>query len=123
MSESGVAESPYHEGECEIQSRVGSRERAEAAGRISIRAFMPEQHRTFFTQLPTFFVGSSDARGRPWASVLVGQPGFLQSPDPQRLDVRARPLAGDPLAQNLHDGATVGALGLEFHTRRRNRVN
>lgn len=121
MSESG--ESPYHEGECEIQTRVGSRERAEAVGRGSIRAFMPDQHRTFFTQLPTFFIGSSDARGRPWASVLVGQPGFLASPDAKRLDVHARPLAGDPLNLNLRDGTTVGALGLEFHTRRRNRVN
>lgn len=117
------AGSPYHAGECEIQERVGSRERAEAVGRGSIRPFMPDQHRTFFTQLPTFFVGSSDARGRVWASVLVGRPGFLQSPDPKRLDVHARPLAGDPLEMNLRDGAVVGALGLEFHTRRRNRLN
>lgn len=121
MSES--VESPYHEGECEIQARVGSRERAEALGRGSIRAFMPDQHRTFFTQLATFFVGSSDARGRPWASVLIGRPGFLASPDPKRLDVHALPLAGDPLNLNLREGATVGALGLEFHTRRRNRLN
>ena len=120
---SDEAGSPYHAGECEIQERVGSRERAEAVGRGSIRPFMPDQHRTFFTQLPTFFVGSSDARGRVWASVLVGRPGFLQSPDPKRLDVHARPLAGDPLNMNLQDGATVGALGLEFHTRRRNRLN
>jgi predicted pyridoxine 5'-phosphate oxidase superfamily flavin-nucleotide-binding protein len=116
-------ESPYHEGECEMQARVGVRERVEAMGRNSIRAFMPDQHRTFFTQLPTFFIGSSDARGRPWASVLVGRPGFLQSPDPKRLDVNAHPLAGDPLALNLRDGGTVGALGIEFHSRRRNRLN
>jgi len=120
---SDAAGSPYHAGECEIQERVGVRERVEAVGRLSIRRFMPDQHRTFFTQLPTFFVGSADARRRPWASVLVGRPGFLQSPDPKRLDVHARPLAGDPLNQNLRDGAVVGALGLEFHTRRRNRVN
>jgi predicted pyridoxine 5'-phosphate oxidase superfamily flavin-nucleotide-binding protein len=115
--------SPYHAGECEIQERVGVRERVEAAGRMSIRRFMPDQHRTFFTQLPTFFVGSSDARRRPWASVLIGRPGFLHSPDPKRLDVNTQPLAGDPLSENLRDGAVVGALGLEFHTRRRNRVN
>jgi len=120
---SNEAASPYHAGECEIQERVGVRERVEAAGRMSIRRFMPDQHRTFFTQLPTFFVGSSDAQRRPWASVLIGQPGFLQSPDPKRLDVNTRPLAGDPLNENLRDGAVVGALGLEFHTRRRNRVN
>jgi predicted pyridoxine 5'-phosphate oxidase superfamily flavin-nucleotide-binding protein len=129
LSRSGVrvdnndSGSPYHAGECEIQERVGVRERVEAAGRHSIRRFMPDQHRTFFTQLPTFFVGSSDAQRRPWASVMVGRPGFLQSPDPKRLDASARPFAGDPLNENLRGGAVVGALGLEFHTRRRNRVN
>jgi hypothetical protein len=121
MSEDGG--SPYHEGEREMQGSVGVRERVEAAARHSIRSFMPDQHRTFFTQLPTFFVGSSDARGRPWASILVAPPGFLASPDAGRLEVHARPLAGDPLSENLRDGALVGALGLEFHTRRRNRVN
>src|SRR5262245_42532394 len=117
------AGSPYHAGECEMQERVGVRERAEAAGRISIRPFMPDQHRTFFTQLPTLFIGSSDSKQRPWASVIVGKPGFAHSPDAKRLDVDTHPLPGDPLHENLRNGATVGALGLEFHTRRRNRAN
>lgn len=117
------AGSPYHAGECEMQERVGVRDRAEAAGRISIRPFMPDQHRTFFTQLPTLFIGSSDSRQRPWASVIVGKPGFAHSPNPKRLDIDAHPLSGDPLNGNLRNGALVGALGLEFHTRRRNRAN
>jgi len=117
------ASSPYHAGECEMQARLGVRERAEAAGRISIRRFMPDQHRTFFAQLPTLFIGSSDSRQRPWASVVVGKPGFAHSPDPKRLDVDAQPLPGDPLRENLRTGAPVGALGLELHTRRRNRAN
>ncbi len=117
------ASSPYHAGECEMQARAGVRERAEASGRISIRRFMPDQHRTFFTQLPMLFIGSSDDRQRPWASVIVGKPGFAHSPDPKRLDVDAFPLPGDPLNENLSDGALMGALGLELHTRRRNRAN
>jgi predicted pyridoxine 5'-phosphate oxidase superfamily flavin-nucleotide-binding protein len=116
-------DSPYHSGEREIQTRAGVRDRAEALGRMSIRHAMPDQHRMFYAQLPIFFVGSADRQQRPWASVIVGRPGFLQSPDPKRLDVNARPLPGDPLNENLHDGALVGALGIEFHTRRRNRVN
>jgi ferredoxin-NADP reductase/MOSC domain-containing protein YiiM len=37
--------------------------------------------------------------------------------------VTARPIYGDPLGEALVDGADIGALGLEFQSRRRNRVN
>jgi len=121
MTEDGS--SPYHAGECEMQARAGVRERAEASGRISIRRFMPEQHRTFFAQLPTLFVGTADSSKRPWASVVVGEPGFIHSPEPKRLEVAAQLSPADPLSENLRDGAPIGALGLEFHTRRRNRAN
>jgi uncharacterized protein len=115
--------SPFHPGEREMQARAGMRERIESFGRRIIRDHMTDQHRTFFTQLPLFFVASLDARQRPWASVLWGPPGFLQSPDPRRLEVTARPFAGDVLNETLRDGAALGGLGIEFHTRRRNRVN
>ena len=98
------------------------RERIEEVGRRIIRDHMPEQHREFYRQLPLFFVGSAGKDGKPWASVLHGLPGFVQSPDPRHLSIRAQPVTGDPLAENLRDGVAVGGLGLEFHTRRRNRV-
>jgi predicted pyridoxine 5'-phosphate oxidase superfamily flavin-nucleotide-binding protein len=119
-----VAEqSPFHEGELEVQERIGVREKIGDAGRRSIRSFMPEQHQTFFGQLPTFFVGSVDDRGRPWASVLCGAPGFVRAIDPQTLRIDSLPGEQDPLAANLRAGARIGGLGLEFETRRRNRVN
>jgi len=106
-----------------MQERAGVRERVERAGRRMIRGFMPEQHREFFAAQPLAFVGSIDARGRPWASLLAARPGFLHSPDPQTLRVDALPVPGDPLAANLAAGAPLGMLGIEFATRRRNRVN
>jgi len=114
---------PFHEGEREVQSRVGVRERMAATGPHLFRDFMPEQHREFFRQLPFVIVGSVDARGQPWASVLANPPGFIDSPDPRRLAVRARPLAADPLDETLAEGASIGLLGIEPHTRRRNRLN
>jgi predicted pyridoxine 5'-phosphate oxidase superfamily flavin-nucleotide-binding protein len=113
----------FHEGELQVQSRVGVHERMAGTGAKMIRDFMPEQHREFFRQLPFLIVGSVDARGQPWASVLVNPPGFIDSPDPRLLTVRARPLAADPLAETLAEGASVGLLGIEPHTRRRNRLN
>ena len=113
----------FHEGERAVQTRVGVQERMAQLGPRVIRDFMPDQHRDFFAQLPFVIVGTVDAAGQPWASVLAQPPGFLHSPQPQQLDVRARPLPGDPLAANLADGAAIGLLGLEPHTRRRNRMN
>jgi uncharacterized protein len=94
-----------------------------AVGSQVLRDYMPEQHREFFRQLPFVIVGSVDARGQPWASVLANRPGFIDSPDPRRLTVRARPLAADPLAETLAERASIGLLGIEPHTRRRNRLN
>ena len=113
----------FHEGEVALQERAGSRAKLAEIGPRVIRDHMPDQHREFFAQLPFVLVGTVDAQGQPWASVLAGEPGFVSSPDPRRLVVRARPLAHDPLAANLADGAAIGLLGIEPHTRRRNRLN
>ena len=113
----------FHEGECLMQARVGMRERMAALGAHLIRPFMAEQHQAFFAQLPFVIVGSVDAEGQAWASILAGSPGFIGSPDPHHLRIRARPPVTDPLHQNLIAGASIALLGIEPHTRRRNRMN
>ncbi len=114
---------PFHEGECAAQERVGVREKLAAVGRHAIRDFMPDQHREFFSLLPFVIVGTVDDQGQPWASVLANAPGFIESPRARELAIRARPLTADPLAQTLLAGAPIGLLGIEPHTRRRNRMN
>lgn len=118
-----MGKAPFHEGEVALQERAGSRARLAEIGPRVIRDHMPDQHREFFAQLPFIIAGSVDAGGQPWASVMAGPPGFATSPDPRRLVVRASPLAQDPLADNLADGMPIGLLGIEPHTRRRNRLN
>ena len=116
-------DNPFHEGELAVQQRLGIAERMLGIGQRVVRTFMPEQHRQFYAQLPFVMVGSVDDQQRPWASVLVGEPGFIQSPDERQLSFAARPVPGDPLAEGLKPGAPLGFLGIELHTRRRNRVN
>ncbi len=113
----------FHDGERALQSRAGVRERLEARGSQLIRDHMPEQHRTFFAQLPFVVAGSVDEQGRPWASLLSKPPGFIRSPDPRRLSIAALPLAMDPLNSTLTGEAGIALLGIEQHTRRRNRAN
>jgi len=114
---------PWHAGERAVQARLGVRGQMEKIGPLVLRPTMPEQHRDFFTQLPFVIVGSVDAAGQPWTSVLASPPGFIASPDPQHLLIRAAPPTGDPLAGTLRPGAAIGLLGIEPHTRRRNRMN
>ncbi|MDR6888771.1 MULTISPECIES: pyridoxamine 5'-phosphate oxidase family protein [Variovorax] len=114
---------PFHAGERALQTLAGSREVMAAAGSRVIRDYMPDQHREFFAQLPFLIVGSMDAQLQPWASVLAAPPGFAHSPDPTHLRIDALPMAGDPLAAQLAQGASLGLLGIQPHTRRRNRMN
>ena len=117
------AESPFHAGERALQERLGVADRMEAFARRGVRDHMPDQHRDFFANQPFLVVGSLDAAGWPWASMLTGVPGFAVSPDPRTLTVSALPAAGDPLTDSLTVGAPLGLLGIEFATRRRNRLN
>lgn len=114
---------PFHEGEQAVQRLVGMQARMAEIGPRVIRDHMPEQHQRFFEQLPMLLAGLADAQGRPWASVLVGEPGFVQAPDAQHLHIAALPLPGDPMADGLQPGAEIGLLGIEPATRRRNRAN
>lgn len=113
----------FHAGELALQQRAGSFARLAEAGPRVIRDHMPQQHREFFPLLPLLLAGSLDAHGQPWASVLAGPPGFAYSPDPRLLRVDALPLPHDPLAGQLRDGMPIGLLGIQPHTRRRNRMN
>jgi predicted pyridoxine 5'-phosphate oxidase superfamily flavin-nucleotide-binding protein len=111
----------FHEGELALQVRTGVRDRLGDAP--FIRDHMPQQHRDFFPLLPFLLAASVDGQGQPSASVLAGPPGFASSPDPRLLTVRALPGANDPLAANLRSGMPIGLLGIQPHTRRRNRLN
>ncbi|WP_218081787.1 pyridoxamine 5'-phosphate oxidase family protein [Anthocerotibacter panamensis] len=115
-------ESPFHAGEIAIQERLGVRDQIDKQARRIVRDYLPEQHRLFFAQLPFLLVGTV-VQGHPWASILVDKPGFLSTPDERTLHVASRPLLGDPLAHHLSEGIDMGLLGIEFHTRRRNRLN
>ena len=113
--------SPWHAGEKQLQAHLGIAEQMEVYGRKAIRSEMPDQHRQFYQQLPFMLYGVVDADGNPWASILEGPLGFAHSPAPSLLLLDCLPAADDPA--QLHPGAAIGLLGIELHTRRRNRIN
>ena len=115
--------SPWHAGEKTLQEKVGVAERMEAFGQKVIRDYMPDQHRSFYHQLPFMVAASVDVLGRPWATLLEGPEGFVSSPDPRVLTIYTTLPADDPATPGLVAGQAVGLLGIELHTRRRNRIN
>lgn len=119
-------QSPWHAGERQLQEKVGVAERMEVLGQKVIRDYMPDQHREFYHQLPFMIAGTVDGSGQPWATLIEGEEGFVTSPDPRRLSLDLAAMALDPLdpaSSGLDAGDAIGLLGIELHTRRRNRIN
>lgn len=121
--EAGDPGSPFHAGERHWQEAIGQRDAVEAMGRRMIRDHMPEQHQAFFALLPAVVIGLLDDQGHPWATALSGPPGFAWAPDAHTLQIDTRLSDGDPAASGWRDGAQAGLVGLQHHTRRRNRLN
>lgn len=113
----------WHEGERFIQERLGVAERMASVGQRVIRDYMPDQHREFYAQLPFIVLGSVDEADAPWATFIEGRSGFISSPDATTLEIDAGADPTDPAASGLQRGKPIGLLGIEMHSRRRNRMN
>jgi predicted pyridoxine 5'-phosphate oxidase superfamily flavin-nucleotide-binding protein len=103
---------------------------AEARERASwVLSFMPPQHMNFFANLQYFALGTLDARGRPWASIVTGQRGFIRPVNQNYLAMVTDLSDGDPILETLEEGLTVeegsrvvAGLGIDLTNRRRNKV-
>lgn len=115
--------SPWHAGEKALQEIYSVSERMEVIGQKVIRNYMPDQHREFYQQLPFMVAGTVDAQRRPWATLLEGPEGFVTSADSKHLLLAVKPDEQDPATAGLQPGQAIGLLGIELHTRRRNRIN
>jgi predicted pyridoxine 5'-phosphate oxidase superfamily flavin-nucleotide-binding protein len=117
------APSPWHAGEVALQKRMGVAGRLEQIGRQVLRTHLIDQHRQFYPQLPFVVLGAVDAQGEAWATLRAGHPGFLQAPGTSALHLALARDPADPAEAGMDDGEPLGLLGIELHTRRRNRLN
>lgn len=114
---------PWHAGEIQMQRMVGVADRMAETGKRLLRDHLTKQHQEFFPQLPFAVFGAVDDHGDVWATLRANHPGFLQSPDPFHLTVNLPRDPSDPADAGMHDGDAIGMIGIELHTRRRNRLN
>jgi ferredoxin-NADP reductase/predicted pyridoxine 5'-phosphate oxidase superfamily flavin-nucleotide-binding protein len=116
--------SPWHEGELTMQRSVGVVERMAGPGRNQMgRTWMPDQHREFYAQLPFVILGAVDTEGQVWATLRAGRPGFMHADVAEKLTLELARDPLDPADAGMEDGDGIGMLGIELHTRRRNRMN
>ena len=112
----------YHEGERAVQERAGVRAMADRIGRGIDDALSPAIAE-FLAQRYSVILGIIDLSGWPWASQVVGPPGFITALDERTLRFDAAPVAGDVLHESLRANPKLALLAIDLTTRRRARVN
>ena len=118
-------EIPYHEGELLVQQRVGVLEEGRRNGRAISDSILRGALK-FINQQSMAILGSLDSELNVWASVLVGQPGFMTAVDERTVEfdlTRMVKNPDDPFWANIEDRPEVGMLVIELATRRRLRIN
>ena len=118
-------ENPYHEGELEVQARVGVLDEGAMNSRV-IQDSIIKGALKFINQLPMAVFGSLDRDENVWASVFIGAPGFMQAENERTVNfdlTGIRRNADDPFWANIQRNQKVGMLAIELATRRRLRIN
>jgi predicted pyridoxine 5'-phosphate oxidase superfamily flavin-nucleotide-binding protein len=113
---------PFHDGERQMQRTAGAVREADAVG-SGIRSTLPRGVDRFLARQRLAIASTLDGRGRVWASLLTGSPGFILPVDAQLLHIAAQPVPADPLADNLEARPDLGLLVLDPTTRQRMRFN
>jgi predicted pyridoxine 5'-phosphate oxidase superfamily flavin-nucleotide-binding protein len=108
-----MSEQPFHSGERAVQERAGKTSGA------MIRRSIPEIAAEFLVKRPAIVIAGRDPGDRMWATMLTGEPGFMQVPDPGVMVVHARPVESDPLARLVATGGEVGTILWDHHGRMR----
>jgi uncharacterized protein len=114
--------SKYHEGELAVQARVGVG--ADGLGAQEMyRPAMASGVQHFLAAQQLAVVSTLDEKGRPWASLRSGQPGFLRALDEHTLEISGYSHPDDPLIANLAKPGPAGVLAINLAARHRVRLN
>ena len=118
-------EAPYHEGERLVQKRAGAEAQGTRNASVIADSIIPGAI-GFIADQRMAVIGTVASDGAMWASLLVGEAGFVRAPDPHTIDFDLRKMGsadGDPFWANIEQDDRVGLLLIELSTRRRLRVN
>jgi predicted pyridoxine 5'-phosphate oxidase superfamily flavin-nucleotide-binding protein len=112
----------FHEGERAVQKRAGVTAEARSLGR-GISSVLPAGIGPFVQAQRMAILAAADDRGRLWASLVMGKPGFITAPDEHTLSLAAELPAADPVSACLENDRPLGVLVFDPARRRRLRLN
>jgi len=112
----------FHSGELAVQERAGVRDIANDVGE-GIVDHLPPGATDFLERRQMAVLGTVDNSGDVWASVVTGDPGFIETIDDRTLRIAAGVSSSDPLFRNLATEGHVALFAPDFVTSRRVRVN
>ncbi|MDF1661300.1 MAG: pyridoxamine 5'-phosphate oxidase family protein [Planctomycetota bacterium] len=117
-------DNPYHEGEIEVQRRVGVLDAGQRNGRVISDSILPGALK-FIEQQSFVTLGSEDSEGALWTTVLIGEAGFIRASSDTMIEIdrtRIDSRAAATLA-SFSPGSRLGLLVIELASRRRLRIN
>ena len=118
-------EQPFHQGELAVQERAGVLHEGAQNGQVIQDSIIKGALR-FVGQQSMAVLGTVDSEQNIWASVLVGQAGFMHADDERTVTFDLGDMArnpDDPFWENIASHPQVGMLVIELASRRRLRVN
>jgi uncharacterized protein len=116
---------PFHSGEIAVQERAGERAQGARNGAI-VHDYVTPGAARFLGRQRWVVVALADDDGRPWASVWLGEAGFVRGEGERavRIDTLPEPwAAADPTGALAVPGRRAGLLAIDFGTRQRLRIN
>jgi len=118
-------EQPFHEGEIAAQQRTGEAAEGARNGQVIMDRIHPGGAKLIERQ-QLLVLASVDKEARPWASVVLGKPGFMDASPLEEMivDLTAAHVAtGDRLIDHLRNDGRIGVLIIDLAARLRIRVN
>jgi predicted pyridoxine 5'-phosphate oxidase superfamily flavin-nucleotide-binding protein len=112
----------FHSGEIAVQERAGVRDIAADVG-DGIADHLPPGASDFLERRQMAVLGTVDSRGNVWASVVTGDPGFIETVDDRTLRIATHTTSSDPIVRNLATEGHIALFAPDFVSSRRVRVN
>jgi predicted pyridoxine 5'-phosphate oxidase superfamily flavin-nucleotide-binding protein len=112
----------FHSGEIAVQERAGVRDIAQDVGE-GIADHLPLGASEFLERRQMAVLGTVDSHGSVWASVVTGDPGFIETVDDRTLRITTHTTSSDPLVRNLASEGHIALFAPDFVSSRRVRVN